>query len=71
MVNVHAGQLPVSPGMVRGLVNDQFPGWRHLAVTALASPGMVNAIYRIGNQLAARFRLRPGDAAAARRQLES
>jgi aminoglycoside phosphotransferase (APT) family kinase protein len=71
MVNMHAGQLAVSPGMVRELENDQFPGWRHLAVTALASPGTVNAIFRIGDQLAARFPLRPGDAAAARRQLES
>jgi hypothetical protein len=55
---MHAGQLTVSPGMVRELVNDQFPGWRHLAVTALASPGTVNAIFRIGDQLAARFPLR-------------
>jgi aminoglycoside phosphotransferase (APT) family kinase protein len=71
LVNMHAGQLAVSPVMVRELVDDQFPGWRHLAVTALVSPGTVSAIFRIGDQLAARFALRPGDAAAARRQLEA
>lgn len=41
LVNMHAGQLAVSPAMVRELADDQFPGWRHLAVTALASPGTV------------------------------
>ena len=68
---MHAGQLAVSPGMVRELVDSQFPGWRGLAVTAVDSPGTVNAIFRIGARLAARFPLMPGDAAAVRRQLEA
>jgi len=68
---MHAGQLAVSPGMVRELVDEQFPGWRDLPVKAVESPGTVNAIFRIGGQLAARFPLRPGDAAAVRQRLES
>jgi len=68
---MHDGQLAVSPGMVRELVDEQFPSWRGLPVTAVESPGTVNAIFRIGGQLAARFPLRPGDAAAVRRRLES
>ena len=70
-VNMHADQLTVSPGMVRELVDEQFPSWRNLAVKAVESPGTVNAIFRIGDQLAARFPLRSGDAAAVRRRLES
>ena len=68
---MHEGQLAVSPGMVRELVDSQFPGWSGLAVTAVESPGTVNAIFRVGGRLAARFPLRPGDAAAVRRRLES
>ena len=68
---MHPGQLAVSPTMVRELVDAQFPGWRNLAVRAAGSAGTVNAIFRIGGQLAARFPLRPGDTAAVRRRLES
>lgn len=70
-MSMHDGQLAVSSGMVRELVDSQFPGWRGLAVEALRSPGTVSAIFRVGGQLAARFALRPGDAAATRRRLES
>jgi aminoglycoside phosphotransferase (APT) family kinase protein len=68
---MHDGQLAISPGMVRELVDGQFAGWRNLAITAVRSSGTVNAIFRIGDQLAARFPLMPGDAAAVRRRLES
>src|ERR1700722_16068180 len=70
-VDMHDGQLAVSPAMVRELVDGQFPGWRNLAITAVGSSGTVNAIFRIGDQLAARFPLMPGNAAAVRRRLES
>jgi aminoglycoside phosphotransferase (APT) family kinase protein len=68
---MHADQLTVSPAMVRELVDSQFPNWRDLNVKAVGSPGTVNAIFRIGDRLAARFPLRPDDAAAVRRRLES
>ena len=68
---MHADQLAASPGMVRELVDEQFPGWRQLAITTVDAAGTVNAIFRIGGQLAARFLLRPGDAASVRRRLES
>jgi aminoglycoside phosphotransferase (APT) family kinase protein len=68
---MHDGQLAISSGMVRELVDAQFAGWRNLAITAAGSSGTVNAIFRIGDQLAARFPLMPGDAAAVRRGLES
>jgi aminoglycoside phosphotransferase (APT) family kinase protein len=70
-VDMHADQLAVSSGMVRTLVDEQFPGWRGLAITTVDAAGTVNAIFRIGGNLAARFPLRPGDAAVVRRWLEA
>jgi aminoglycoside phosphotransferase (APT) family kinase protein len=70
-MNMHAAQLSVSHNMVRQLVDDQFPGWRHLAIAAVEPAGTVNAIFRIGDRFTARFPLRPEDAASVRRRLES
>lgn len=70
-VKMHADQLDVPAEMVRALVGEQFPRWRGLPVTPLASQGTVNAIFRIGDTLAARFPLQPRDAGAVRRSLES
>ena len=70
-VDMHADQLAVSLSTVRELVDAQFPAWRHLTVKAVKPAGTVNAIFRIGGGLAARFPLRPGDAASVRRRLES
>jgi aminoglycoside phosphotransferase (APT) family kinase protein len=68
---MHADELPVSAGLVRTLVDAQFPRWRGLPVSRVTSPGTVNAIFRIGDRLAARLPLRRTDPAAARRLLES
>lgn len=66
---MHPDQLTVSPQTVRALMDHQFPAWRELPITAVASQGTVNAIFRIGDHLAARFPLRDGDAEAIRCQL--
>jgi len=68
---MHAGQLAVPAGMVRALIDEQFPQWRGLRVRGIASQGTVNAIFRIGDELAARFPLQPGEPGAVRRWLES
>ncbi|MCF6525260.1 aminoglycoside phosphotransferase family protein [Streptomyces sp. JJ36] len=68
---MHAGQLSVPVETVRELVGAQFPEWRDLPVRSLASDGTVNAIFRIGEGLTARFPLRGEDAGAALRELES
>jgi aminoglycoside phosphotransferase (APT) family kinase protein len=70
-VNMHADQLTLSSASVRELVDEQFPRWRDLDIKAMESPGTDNAIFRIGGELAARFPLRPGNAAEVRRRLES
>jgi aminoglycoside phosphotransferase (APT) family kinase protein len=69
-VDMHAGQLAVPTELVRALVDEQFPAWRGLRISAVRGPGTVNAIFRIGGDLAARFPLQPGAAAAVRGELE-
>ena len=68
---MHAGQLTVSLATVRRLVGSQFPGWSGWPVAPVASHGTVNALFRIGDGLVARFPLQPGEVAATRRRLES
>ncbi|MER7012973.1 aminoglycoside phosphotransferase family protein [Saccharopolyspora sp. NPDC000359] len=68
---MHVGQLAVPPEVVRALVAEQFPQWRGLPVRRVASRGTVNALFRIGDQLAARFPLEPGDPEPTRRRLEA
>ena len=70
-MKMHAGQLTVSTEAVRELVSLQFPQWQDLPVRAVASQGTVNAIFRIGGGLAARFPLQPADAGSTRRWLEA
>ncbi|MDA3625414.1 aminoglycoside phosphotransferase family protein [Saccharopolyspora oryzae] len=67
---MHADQLTVSPEMVRELVDEQFPEWCGLPIRELASEGTVNAIFRIGEDFAARFPLEPGDVESVRRKRE-
>jgi len=61
---MHADQLAVPVEMVRTLVDAQFPEWRSLPIRSIASQGTVNAIFRIGDELSARFPLQYSDAAA-------
>jgi aminoglycoside phosphotransferase (APT) family kinase protein len=69
---MHPGQLPISAGMVRRLVSQQFPAWRHLPVRAVPSQGTVNALFRIGPDLLARLPLQPATAAdGGRAELEA
>ena len=68
-VDMHAGQLTVTPEIVQRLVAEQFPQWRGLAVTRVGAHGTVNAVFRLGERLAARFLLEPRDVESARRTL--
>jgi aminoglycoside phosphotransferase (APT) family kinase protein len=68
-VKMHDDQLTVPAQTVRELVGAQFPQWRRLPITQVHASGTVNAIFRIGGELAARFPLRPGDPATVRQEL--
>jgi aminoglycoside phosphotransferase (APT) family kinase protein len=68
---MHADQVEVTADTVRRLVDDQFPEWRGLPVHQVASTGTVNAIFRLGDALAARFPLRAQEPTVAQAWLES
>jgi aminoglycoside phosphotransferase (APT) family kinase protein len=72
LMSMHADQLTVSVQMVRTLVAEQFPEWANQPIRKLpASIGTVNAIFRIGDSLAARFPLRGEDPDTVGRRLRS
>ena len=67
---MHPDQLHIDAATARRLVRQQFPAWADLSVRAMPTAATVNAIFRIGDSLAARFPLRAGDPTAVREQLE-
>src|SRR5918998_547514 len=69
-MTMHVDQLDVPIATVRRLIAEQFPQWTHLPVRAVASSGTVNALFRIGDHLTARFPLQLIEVAAAREWLE-
>ncbi|PWU44406.1 aminoglycoside phosphotransferase [Micromonospora globispora] len=68
---MHANQLAVPVETVRKLVDEQFPEWRRLPIKSLPAHGTVNAVFRIGDQLAARFPLELRAVEPTRRWLEA
>jgi aminoglycoside phosphotransferase (APT) family kinase protein len=67
---MHEGQLNVTVDLVERLVRQQFPRWSGLAVRAVPSHGTVNALFRIGDELVARFPILPEDPDTMRQALE-
>ncbi|MBB5079378.1 phosphotransferase [Nonomuraea endophytica] len=70
-MKMHADELAVPLDTVRALVAGQFPAWKDLPVRRVESQGTVNAIFRIGGDLAARFPIEAREPDAARRWLEA
>jgi aminoglycoside phosphotransferase (APT) family kinase protein len=54
---MHEDQLDVTENTVRTLLDEQFPRWATLPVRRLQTAATVNAIFRVGDDLAARFPL--------------
>ena len=67
---MHDDQVDVTTDVVATLIHEQFPQWSDRPIRLLSSTGTVNAIFRIGNDLSARFPLRLTDAAEALAVLE-
>ena len=66
---MHPGQLTLTTTAVRELLADQFPAWARLPIRAVVSSGTVNALFRIGDRLVARFPLMPAEVDLTRRSL--
>ncbi|MFB7288282.1 aminoglycoside phosphotransferase family protein [Actinacidiphila glaucinigra] len=69
-MTMHDDQVDVTPDIVAALIREQFPQWSGKAIRLQPSTGTVNAIFRIGDDLSARFPLRLTDPAEALAVLE-
>jgi len=67
---MHDDEVHLSDQDARRLVATQFPKWADLPIHRIRSSGTENAIFRIGDDLAARFPLRPRDPESVRQTLE-
>lgn len=68
-MGMHDDQLHIDEDVARRLIVGQFPQWRDEHVRHIVTGGTVNAIFRIGSDVAARFPLRSADPAAVTGQL--
>jgi aminoglycoside phosphotransferase (APT) family kinase protein len=68
---LHEDQVDVDADVVRRLVAAQFPQWRDEPVSALATAGTVNAVFRLGTGKVARLPLRPGAGDLVHREFEA
>lgn len=66
---MHADEADIDTRLVRRLLAAQFPEWAHLAVEPVASSGTVNAIYRLGDDMAVRLPRIEGGVADVEREL--
>lgn len=68
---MHDDAIIISAEAAGELIAAQFPEWSGMPVRCIRSSGTVNAIFRIGDDLAARFPMRPGDPVEVRQTLQS
>ncbi|WIM93615.1 phosphotransferase [Actinoplanes oblitus] len=54
----------MNPALARALIDAQFPRWRDLPIERVGTHGTVNAVFRLGDRLSARFPQRDEDLAA-------
>lgn len=66
---MHDNELHINEQIARRLMVDQFPEWGAECVRRIETDGTVNAIFRVGTALTARFRLRSADPTEARDEL--
>jgi aminoglycoside phosphotransferase (APT) family kinase protein len=50
---MHLDEVDTDAALVRRLIAQQFPRWMDLPITSVASAGTDNAMYRLGDDLAA------------------
>jgi aminoglycoside phosphotransferase (APT) family kinase protein len=67
---MHDDQVHVDAAIVRALVDEQFPRWSGFAVSEVRTAATVNAIFRVGPDLVARFPLVAQDPDRARAWLQ-
>ncbi|WP_223691887.1 aminoglycoside phosphotransferase family protein [Leifsonia poae] len=69
-VKMHTDQLDFDAADARRLLSAQFPVWADLPLSRVASGGTVNALFRLGDDLAVRMPLVEREGASIRREAE-
>jgi len=67
---MHSDEIATDADLVRRLLAAQFPQWADLPIERVASGGTVNAIYRLGDELAVRLPLREAGASQIEKERE-
>jgi aminoglycoside phosphotransferase (APT) family kinase protein len=70
MTRMHEDELELGEELVRSLLAEQFPEWADLPLKRIEPSGTVNAIFRLGAELAVRLPRRDGPTRAGRPELE-
>lgn len=52
---LHADEISVDESLVHRLLVGQFPRWANLPIASVPSPGTVNAMYRLGDDMVVRL----------------
>jgi aminoglycoside phosphotransferase (APT) family kinase protein len=67
---MHLDEREIDDALVRRLLTDQFPDWADLPLRRIEPAGTVNAIFRLGDQLALRLARREGPTKPGGKELE-
>src|SRR5689334_7928925 len=67
---MHPDELVIDEPLVRRLLADQFPAWADRPLSRILPSGTVNAIFRLGDELAVRLPRRHGRAEVGGKELE-
>jgi aminoglycoside phosphotransferase (APT) family kinase protein len=67
---MHAGELEIEETLVRRLLAEQFPRWAELPLGRVEPGGTVNAIFRLGDELAVRLPRVDGSTEPSSKELE-
>jgi aminoglycoside phosphotransferase (APT) family kinase protein len=70
MARMHADELDLDEALVRRLVAGQFPDWAELPLRRIEPSGTVNAIFRLGDELAVRLPRHKGPTEPGGKELE-
>jgi aminoglycoside phosphotransferase (APT) family kinase protein len=70
MARMHADELEIDETLVRRLLAAQFPQWADLPLSRIEPSGTVNAIFRLGDELAVRLPRRKGPTEAGGKELD-
>jgi aminoglycoside phosphotransferase (APT) family kinase protein len=66
---MHADEVEIDETLVRELLAEQFPAWADLPLSRVEPSGTVNAIFRLGDELALRLPRRKGPTEAGGKEL--